>query len=583
MAALSSDDRQQLIEQLLESDLLLRPERSADLWSDVTGTVLVDGQGVRIGVALGSPFPLRLPTVFAYPWDSLGFLPHVVPTLDETSTVGIVCYRDPEGTVLDRKNPFGLVAEAVELAVEVLHDGVSGRNRKDFAEEWENHWSRTASAPSWWIVGDVPDRPTTMALYPVGDGSTCILARSLGNVTAFRRGAPKASGRKVLFVPLAEGTEPTPPPPRGPAWTASDLRAFIRANARPRELAQVQKKAQRLRRRFSGRAVEAVVFSLPRPSGGQTLFGVEFSGVGRKHPLLQGQCDVRHVAVNRWDRAYLVPRGGADNSLDSKRVLIVGCGAVGSRIAVELVRAGVLHLTLVDPDRLHMENVFRHVLGRSSVGKNKAVALKAHLDTEIPYVDVAAVGESIHTAMASGAVDVSDFDLVICALGDPTIEMDLNEQLWSSLATPVVYSWVEPYGIGGHALLTRPGEQGCFECLYTLPGERSTAGLANRAAFAGPPPAGRTYGKALSGCGSLFTPYGSADAAQSALLAVRLGVGMLTGSVKGSPLLSWKGDATAFEREGFSVTGRHRKGADQLDAERYGYVSQGCSICGTTA
>jgi molybdopterin/thiamine biosynthesis adenylyltransferase len=279
----------------------------------------------------------------------------------------------------------------------------------------------------------------------------------------------------------------------------------------------------------------------------------------------------------------VVPRGGADDALGRKRLLVIGCGAVGSRVARELARAGILRLTLVDPDTLQMENVFRHELGLGAVGKGKAEALKAHLEEELPYVEVEAVGARIEDALADGTVEVAAYDLVVCALGSPTVEMDLNEGLWKVTGgPPVVFTWVEPYGIGGHALLMRPGQAGCFECLYTAPGEERSGLAQNRASFAGPPPPGRAYGKALSGCGSLFTPYGSADAAQSALLAVRLGVGALTRGVEGSPLLSWKGGDGAFIEEGFAVTGRYRKGQDLLDRERFGYVSTACPVCRET-
>ena len=388
----------------------------------------------------------------------------------------------------------------------------------------------------------------------------------------------------MLYVPLAEGAEPVPPKPGAEPWTESEVRAFVREHASPTEKERIRKRARRLRRRFASRSSEAVVFSLPRPSGGLTLFGVEYSGVRGAHPLIEGSLRrVRLVSVTRWDRAYVVPRGGADDALGRKRALVIGCGAVGSRVAVELARAGLLSLTLVDPDALRMENVFRHVLGLGSFGKRKAEALKDHLEKELPYVEAEAVCARIEDATGgreSGRDRVRPRGL---RLGSPTVEMDLNERLWNGRAGPPgVFTWVEPYGIGGHALLVRPGRAGCFECLYTAPGEERLGMSPNRASFAGPPPPGRNYGKALSGCGSLFTPYGSADAAQSALLAVRLGVGALTGEVEGSPLLSWKGESRAFIKEGFAVTGRYRKGQDQIDRERFRYASSACPVCGVT-
>ena len=323
------------------------------------------------------------------------------------------------------------------------------------------------------------------------------------------------------------------------------------------------------------------MFSLPKSGGGLSFFAVEFDGVRGPHPLLKGRYDaVRHVHVERFDRDFLVPRGGGDGALSRARALVIGCGAVGGRVAVELARSGVLSLTLVDPDVMRMANVFRHVLGRTAFGLNKAQAMKARLDMDLPYVDVEAIPTTIETALDKGTVRLSDYELVVCATGDPTGELALNERLRAIPTGPAsVYTWVEPYGIGGHALLVQPGHPGCFECLYTSSDPEAPT-LANRAAFAAAPPTGRTYGKALSGCGSLFTPYGSVDAAQSALAAVRLGVGALTGAIDGNPLVSWTGDAAAFEAEGFAVTARHGRGADALAAERLAYVAPDCPVCG---
>lgn len=55
---------------------------------------------------------------------------------------------------------------------------------------------------------------------------------------------------------------------------------------------------------------------------------------------------------------------------------IVGCGALGSKIASFLVREGITRLSLVDPDVLAPHNLARHELGRHSLGLYKAKELK---------------------------------------------------------------------------------------------------------------------------------------------------------------------------------------------------------------
>lgn len=69
-------------------------------------------------------------------------------------------------------------------------------------------------------------------------------------------------------------------------------------------------------------------------------------------------------------------------SISEKRVVILGCGAVGSKIALHLFRSGIDKLTLVDYDILEPHNLCRHALLNISFEKslNKALLLKETLD-----------------------------------------------------------------------------------------------------------------------------------------------------------------------------------------------------------
>lgn len=58
-------------------------------------------------------------------------------------------------------------------------------------------------------------------------------------------------------------------------------------------------------------------------------------------------------------------------------LVIAGCGALGSKIAMHLVRAGITNILFCDPDYLSEHNLCRHVLLDNSVYKNKASELKS--------------------------------------------------------------------------------------------------------------------------------------------------------------------------------------------------------------
>ena len=69
----------------------------------------------------------------------------------------------------------------------------------------------------------------------------------------------------------------------------------------------------------------------------------------------------------------------SDAALRTKRVAVLGMGALGSVIAPWLARAGVGHLTLIDRDLVEASNLQRQLLyGESDLGRPKA-EIDAHV------------------------------------------------------------------------------------------------------------------------------------------------------------------------------------------------------------
>ena len=62
-----------------------------------------------------------------------------------------------------------------------------------------------------------------------------------------------------------------------------------------------------------------------------------------------------------------------------KGAIIIGCGSVGSLVALELARAGVGRFFLVDSDILGYHNICRHQCGIQDVGKYKTTAVKERI------------------------------------------------------------------------------------------------------------------------------------------------------------------------------------------------------------
>lgn len=78
--------------------------------------------------------------------------------------------------------------------------------------------------------------------------------------------------------------------------------------------------------------------------------------------------------------------------MTKKRAVILGCGSVGSLVAMELARSGVGHFLLVDADTMEYHNICRHQCGIEDVGDLKVNALKRKLKNINPKVEVFTFG-----------------------------------------------------------------------------------------------------------------------------------------------------------------------------------------------
>ncbi len=532
----------------------------------IEGQVTIEDKNVTLCVGADDNFPLCLPKVFLCPPDVLGFIPH----LEED---GYVCYLDSEGLLLNSEDPVGILCDAIAKAVDVLEAGICGRNRLEFMNEFGAYWRRISSKK---MCAFLSTDSVLRRIFIYRNKDVELVADKISTVKAYFNTKGQAldllTRRTALYVPLKEGTFVVPPRPNH-LWSVREVKTIVRKNLS----VENQRQLERLGRKW--KSEEIVILGLPRPSGGIALVGLLFSGIDGGHPLLSGSVQnlLVPIDIQRYDLDYLLHRSGGQSLLSDFRVLVAGCGAVGGYIALAFAQTGIMDLTLVDPDTLQPENTFRHVLGKKALSQPKVTALKEEIESKYPYLSITTYQKYIQEAIKEGLLDLSSFDLAIFATGDPTVELYTNRLLHQRTGSPItVFTWLEPHGIGGHALLTRPSEPGCLQCLFTSESAADTP-LHNRAAFAA---YGQIFGKDDLGCGSLYTPYSALDAQKTAESAARLALLSLTGREQGSPIVSWKGIDDDFVAANFQVSPRYQLTPDQLHASRYSYINSLCPVCG---
>lgn len=110
-------------------------------------------------------------------------------------------------------------------------------------------------------------------------------------------------------------------------------------------------------------------------------------------------------------------------SIAEKRFVILGCGALGSKVALHLFRSGVDHLTLVDNDNLEPHNMCRHALLCTPLFEttNKAELLKKAMNNMFLGVPDHIEAHTTDALSFLNSTDLSKFDIIIDATASAAV------------------------------------------------------------------------------------------------------------------------------------------------------------------
>lgn len=320
-----------------------------------------------------------------------------------------------------------------------------------------------------------------------------------------------------------------------------------------------------------------LIFNANTPSG-RTWFGLHFSNNGKGKKTLPVKASslinwkITPIGVKIFNKDRLMPRSGANTSLDKKSVLVVGCGSVGGEIVLKLGAAGVGQITLCDPDIYTLDNLYRHVLDDHFIGCSKSLALKYVLESKFPWIKTEALG--IQLLDLRDKEFLESFDLIVIAIGSPTHERIFHDYIvTNNIKTPIINTWLEGYGIGGHAILDIRSSKGCLRCAYVNM-ERGARGLSSNLNFL---ESNQNVTVNHAGCGELYLPYNAISAAQTALITSNLAIKFLMGGISESSKVSWKGDHEEVTERGFDVT--HRFTAFKKSLDIMPLYNEDCDLC----
>jgi len=182
------------------------------------------------------------------------------------------------------------------------------------------------------------------------------------------------------------------------------------------------------------------------------------------------QLDKADPALARYNRQMLWPAIGIEGQkkLKAAKVLLVGCGALGTVVANLMARAGVGHLTIIDRDFIEITNLQRQVLfDHDDIEQNlpKSVAAQKKIARINPDVTVEAVVADVnHTNIEQY---VAGKDLLLDGTDNFETRFLINDV---SVKHHIPWIYGAVISAMGLAMTILPDETPCLRCIFeTIP------------------------------------------------------------------------------------------------------------------
>jgi adenylyltransferase/sulfurtransferase len=169
----------------------------------------------------------------------------------------------------------------------------------------------------------------------------------------------------------------------------------------------------------------------------------------------------------RYARHLDLPGFGshAQEKLRAGRVMVVGCGGLGSPALYYLAAAGVGRLGLVDADQVELSNLQRQILHATpDIGRLKVDSAVARLRALNPHVRLAPHAVALTAANARELFGA--YDIILDATDNFAAKYLISDTC-VALNKPFVHAGVS--GFCGQLLTCLPGRSACLRCVFPLP------------------------------------------------------------------------------------------------------------------
>lgn len=271
---------------------------------------------------------------------------------------------------------------------------------------------------------------------------------------------------KAVYIPIIDSREIIPPH-RGYKWSARDIRNIVYGI----QINHISDKTFEFLNDIEHTTQNVLlVFGIVINQTEQVFSARVYFKNTAKKSLFEKLCNdiktIEPVLSNRQDFRYLNQQIGNDGANCSKKIALIGAGSLGSYVAQELVKNGILNMRIYDGDTLEEANIMRWTYSGVGMGSNKASTLAITLNWIHPEINVEWRNNDFTEQEIADVINT--FDVIIFTIGNSDSQLRFNRALKKNdCGIPVVYAWLEAGGEYSHALFVDYHNAGCYECLYT--------------------------------------------------------------------------------------------------------------------
>ncbi len=152
---------------------------------------------------------------------------------------------------------------------------------------------------------------------------------------------------------------------------------------------------------------------------------------------------------------------GQQKLIDSK-VLVIGCGGLGSPVLLYLTMMGIGTIGLCDGDTVSLSNLNRQILyTMDDIGKSKAKQAATRLQAANPEANINIY--PIFFTQKNAEEICKSYDIIVDCLDNFETRFILNDAC-IKLGIPFIHAGVSHYG--GQLMTIIPGKSACLRCLF---------------------------------------------------------------------------------------------------------------------